>query len=226
MKGLVLKDLYTVRFQIIGGLLIMLLPNLLFILAGGGMANDPGNEPAELLSVLIFGLLNYMNICLFSSFILNTLKDDINSGWAKIQRTFPVSGSVIILSKLAASGLVVGLLTLLSIVYNLLSAVLFSLNMELMLTMPLCIGFYQMIVLAPLFPLAMRVGVKFTEFLYIITEILVLAVVIVVMTNILNSGGSYITLLRIVFYCGLPLLAAISCVLSYKSGKKAIESFN
>ncbi len=221
MKGLILKDLYTVRFQIIAGLLLMLLPNGIMFLSGGGMGTEQ-NEVTDIMSVLVFGLMNFTNICLFSSFVLNTLSEDVNSGWAKLQRTFPVSGSEIVGAKLAASGVIVGLLTVMSLVFNLAAALVFGLDMELMLMIPLCIGFYQMIVLAPLFPLAMRIGVKCTEAIYIMTEVLVLGIVVFLLVKGLDSDVDSV-LMRIMFYCGLPLLAAGSGVLSFACGKKAIE---
>ncbi len=221
MKGLILKDLYTVRFQIIAGLLLMLLPNGIMFLSGGGMGTEQ-NEVTDIMSVLVFGLMNFTNICLFSSFVLNTLSEDVNSGWAKLQRTFPVSGSEIVGAKLAASGVIVGLLTVMSLVFNLAAALVFGLDMELMLMVPLCIGFYQMIVLAPLFPLAMRIGVKCTEAIYIMTEVLVLGFVVFLLVKGLDSDIDSV-LMRIMFYCGLPLLAAGSGVLSFACGKKAIE---
>lgn len=221
MKGLILKDLYTVRFQIIAGLLLMLLPNGIMFLSGGGMGTEQ-NEVTDIMSVLVFGLMNFTNICLFSSFVLNTLSEDVNSGWAKLQRTFPVSGSEIVGAKLSASGVIVGLLTVMSLVFNLAAALIFGLDKELMLMIPLCIGFYQMIVLAPLFPLAMRIGVKCTEAIYIMTEVLVLGFVVFLLVKGLDSDVDGV-LMRIMFYCGLPLLAAGSGVLSFACGKKAIE---
>ncbi len=221
MKGLILKDLYTVRFQIIAGLLLMLFPNGIMFLSGGGMGTEQ-NEVTDIMSVLVFGLMNFTNICLFSSFVLNTLSEDVNSGWAKLQRTFPVSGSEIVGAKLAASGVIVGLLTVMSLVFNLAAALVFGLDMELMLMIPLCIGFYQMLVLAPLFPLAMRIGVKCTETIYIMAEVLVLGIVVFLLVKGLDSDVDGV-LMRIMFYCGLPLLAAGSGVLSFACGKKAIE---
>lgn len=222
MKGLILKDLYTVRFQIIAGLLLMLLPNGILFLSGGGMGTAEMGEATDIVSVLVFGLMNFTNICLFSSFVLNTLSEDVNSGWAKLQRTFPLSGSEIVGAKLAASGVIVGLLTVMSLVFNLAAALIFGLDKELMLMIPLCIGFYQMIVLAPLFPLAMRIGVKCTEAIYIITEVLVLGIMVFLLVKIMDSNVDSV-LMRIMFYCGLPLLAAGSGVLSFACGKRAIE---
>ena len=222
MKGLILKDLYTVRFQIIVGLLIVLYPNLIIFFLGGGMGIGGEDEMTGVISVLLFGLLNYTNICLFSSFVLNTLAADVNSGWAKLQRTFPVSGSEIVGAKLIASGVVVGLLTAMSLVFNLAAALLFGLDVEFMITVPLCIGFYQMTVLAPLFPLAMRIGVKCTEVIYIVTEILALVIAAFLMIKLLGTSLEAV-LLRIIFYGGIPLLSAASCALSFRLGKKAVQ---
>ncbi len=61
MKGLVLKDIFGVRFQILGAVAVMLLPLLMLILSGGAMAVDEEtNVPAEIY-VLIYGIVNYIS---------------------------------------------------------------------------------------------------------------------------------------------------------------------
>ena len=225
MKGLILKDLYTVRFQIVAGSLFMLLPNLMSLIIGDAHSISTSDDFSNLLMVMLYGLLNFTNICLFSSFILNTLRSDVSSGWVNIQRTFPVSGNVIIGAKLAASGIIVGGLTLISLAFNLAAAFLFGLSIEMMISIPLCIGVYQMIVLTPLFPIAMKIGARFTGVLYIVTETVVLGLMIWLLISVLNSGAD-IVLLRSLFYGGLPCLAVICGILSYRSGKKAVLSVN
>ncbi len=223
MKGLILKDLYIIRFQIIAGMLLMLLPNVAMMMIFGASNTDAGDPAADPLTAMIFGMMNFVNICLFSSFVLNTLKDDIDSGWAKIERTFPVRGSKIVGAKLISSGLVVLLLTLFSLFFNVLAGVIHDLNIELMITIPVCIGIFQMMVLAPLFPLALRIGVKFTEALYLTVEIVVIVFAVLLLNKMLETGVNAV-LLRIIFYGGLPLLAAASCVISYLCGKRRIKS--
>lgn len=223
MKGLILKDLYTVRFQMIAGLFLILLPNCLTFLAGNDFVNGSVDNFSRLMLIVLYGFLNFSNICLFSSFILNTLGTDVSSGWINIQRTFPVSGNVVIGAKLAASGIIVAVLTLMSLAFNIAAAFLFELNMELMISIPLCIGVYQMIVLAPLFPIAMKIGARYTSVLYIVTEGVVLILMIWLLATIVNNGADLV-LLRSLFYGGLPCLAAASGLLSYLSGKKAILS--
>lgn len=219
MKGLVLKDLYSVRFQVIVGILIMLIPNIVLSLGGAAMDITNGDAASKMLSALLFAMINYVNICLFSSFVLNTLSTDINSGWAKIELTFPVSGSRIIGAKLIASGLVVALLTLFSLVFNVLFTLMFGMDFEIMIALPICIGLYQMTLLAPLFPIAKRIGVKFTEAMYIFAQVIMLALAVFLFIKVVDN----ILLLRIVFYCGLPLLALVSFVLSFLFGKSAVE---
>lgn len=222
MKGLILKDLYTVRFQMIAGFLFILLPNILSLLIGDELAIGSMGIESNIILITFYGLINFANICLFSSFILNTLGSDVNSGWVNIQRTYPISGSVIIGAKLAASGIIVGGLTLISLGFNILSALLFRLDMELMISIPLCVGVYQMIVLAPLFPIAMKIGAKYTSLLYTVTEVAVLVLLIWLLITVVNNGAD-MRLLRTLFYCGLPLLAVASCGLSYIFGKGFIE---
>ena len=83
MKGLVLKDLYSVRLQIFLSVLTMILPNIAFTFLIGEEGVGLG-EAETVCMVFFFGLLNYINICLFSSFMLNTLDSDVNCGWGAV----------------------------------------------------------------------------------------------------------------------------------------------
>lgn len=68
MKGLVLKDLFGVRFQVLGALALMLFPSLMLILMGGGMSTNERADITEI-SVLLYGIVNYVSITLCSSFL-------------------------------------------------------------------------------------------------------------------------------------------------------------
>ena len=166
MKGLVLKDLFGVRFQVLGALALMLFPSLMLILMGGGMST---NERADLteISVLLYGIVNYVSITLCSSFFVNTLGYDERSGWSKIQRTMPLSGGKIIGAKFLSMGLVLAALTSLSLIINVINALLFKIPLEPMITMPLCMCMVQAIALSPTFTLGYRFGAKTTSAAYI-----------------------------------------------------------
>ncbi|MDE6728810.1 MAG: hypothetical protein K2J80_12880, partial [Oscillospiraceae bacterium] len=71
MKGLVLKDIYSVKFQILGLLAIMLLPNIMLMLSGGNMGGEESGVLGDFLSVLVYGMMNYISVTLCSSFLLN-----------------------------------------------------------------------------------------------------------------------------------------------------------
>ncbi len=221
MKGLVLKDLFCVRFQVLGALALMLFPSLMLILMGGGMST---NERADLteISVLLYGIVNYVSITLCSSFFVNTLGYDERSGWSKIQRTMPLSGGKIIGAKFLSMGLVLAALTSLSLIINVINALLFKIPLEPMITMPLCMCMVQAIALSPTFTLGYRFGAKTTSAAYIGFMVLLVAAMIAVVF-MLFMGDIGITALRIISYAGLPALTAAVVAVSWVTGKRTVN---
>lgn len=221
MKGLVLKDLFGVRFQVLGALALILFPSLMLILMGGGMST---NERADLteISVLLYGIVNYVSITLCSSFFVNTLGYDERSGWSKIQRTMPLSGGKIIGAKFLSMGLVLAALTSLSLIINVINALLFKIPLEPMITMPLCMCMVQAIALSPTFTLGYRFGAKTTSAAYIGFMVLLAAAMIAVVF-MLFMGDIGITALRIISYAGLPALTAAVVAVSWVTGKRTVN---
>lgn len=222
MKGLILKDLYCVRLQIILSILIMLIPYTLFTL---GMSLDKTAMPPEYLQIILlflYGILNYTCICLFSSFLLNTLDADVNRGWSRILRTFPVSGKAVVSSKLCATGIILAILTMLSVIFNIIGIFVYSLPVEPMLTIPICMALLEAAVLCPVFPTAMKHGTKFMTAAYILSEILILAVAVFLIVLALNSKN-FAPLLRCIFYVGSPIAAGLSAGMSSLSGKQLLN---
>lgn len=221
MKGLVLKDIFGVRFQILGAVAVMLLPLLMLILSGGAMAVDEEtNVPAEI--YVIYGIVNYISITLCSSFLVNTLGFDERSGWSKIQRTMPLSGGKIIGAKFLSMGLVLAALTSLSLIINVINALLFKIPLEPMITMPLCMCMVQAIALSPTFTLGYRFGAKTTSAAYIGFMVLLAAAMIAVVF-MLFMGDIGITALRIISYAGLPALTAAVVAVSWVTGKRTVN---
>lgn len=221
MKGLVLKDLFGVRFQMLGALVLMLFPSLMLMLAGGGMAVDESAGMTEI-AVLVYGIVNYVSITLCSSFLVNTLGFDERSGWSKIQRTMPLSGGKIIGAKFLSMGLVLAALTSLSLIINVINALLFKIPLEPMITMPLCMCMVQAIALSPTFTLGYRFGAKTTSAAYIGFMVLLAAAMIAVVF-MLFMGDIGITALRIISYAGLPALTAAVVAVSWVTGKRTVN---
>ena len=222
MKGLILKDLYSIRFNLVMALLISLFPNLALIFAGGGIAVG-APDYMKIISVIPYGMLNYLAITTFSSFVLNTLDSDKDCGWAKLARSMPVSGGAIIGAKLISTYIVIGILTLVSLAFNSLGIILFGIDTELMLALPICVGLLQVITLSPTFMLANRIGTKYTTAIYLALVVLIACAAVLVMVTGL-CGDVSASVLRMTFYVGLPILAAAVAVLSYIVGKKQNES--
>lgn len=227
MKGLILKDIYSIRFQIIAAFLLTLFPNFMLMMAGGGMSAAEDSllsaDQMNLISTTIYGLVNYITITVFSSFLLNTLEDDNLSGWMKMQRTMPVSGTQIIGGKILATLMIIGLLTGVSLILNIIASLLFGIGLELMIAMPLCCGLLQVITLCPVFPISIKIGTKFTTALYVGLVVIIAIAMGVLLISTLSSDVSESTL-RICMYGALPVLACAVMALSFAAGKKSCET--
>ena len=227
LKGLILKDIYSVRFQIFAAFLLMLLPNIMLMMAGGGMAVTEDSflsaEEMNLIRAMIYGIVNYTTITVYSSFLLHTLEDDTRSGWMKMQRTMPVSGTQIIGGKILATLMIIGLLTGVSLIFNILAALLFDISLELMIALPLCCGLLQIITLCPVFPISMKIGTKYTTALYVSLVILFAIAMGVLLISTLASDISESNL-RICMYGALPVLAGAALAISFAAGKKSCET--
>lgn len=219
LKGLILKDIYSVKFQILGGVALMFLPNVLMMLGGGGMAED---DFGGFGSVIVYGLLNYITITMCSSFMLNTLEFDEKSGWAKMQRTMPVTEGQIIAGKYLAMGAVLGILTGLSLLCNLFGVIVFEAAAEPLISLPAIMALLQLITLSVCFVLGYRFGSKVTLILYIGVELVVLVGAFLVIVGFIKENISAVAL-RIIAYGGLPALTSVVIAVCYNSGKKAVE---
>lgn len=220
MKGLILKDIYSVRFQIFGGVALMLLPNLMLILMGGGYF--VGAETADArLSIFVYGLMNYITVTLCSSFLLNTLDFDEKSGWARMQRAMPVTGGQIIAGKLLAMGAVLGILTGLSLFCNVFGAVVFEIPAEPLVTMPFIMALLQAAVLSVCFMQGYRFGSRSTLIVYIAAELVIAAGAVLLLVGLIRENISPL-MLRVIAYGAVPALAAALIALSCKFGKKAV----
>lgn len=224
MKGLILKDVYGCRFQIIGGFAIMMFPMLLFALAGGGMSisdKETGVKAFGGIAVMLYGMLNYMSIVICSSFYLNTLSFDEASGWSKMQRAMPLTGGQIIGGKFLGIGAVVGILTLISAVFNVFSAFVFQMPLEPMIAMPLCIGLAEIMTLLPTVVLGYRFGAKSVTWVYFVV-LIVVAVGMTALTMAFLVGDISADIMRIIAYAGIPMLAAAVITVCFITGKKAV----
>lgn len=218
MKGLILKDIYSVRLQMVGGVALLLLPNLLMFIAGNNIPLDDFNG---LVGAIIYGVMNYITITLSSSFLLNTLELDEKSGWAKMQRTMPVTDGQIIMAKLLAMGEVLGILTGLSLFFNIFGTILFKVNAESLIALPIAMSLMQTIIMSVCFVFGYRFGSKITIIVYIGVELVVLAGAIMILVGFINKNISTAAL-RGIAYGGLPALTAAVIAVCHNAGKKAV----
>ena len=223
MKGLILKDLYTIKTQIIVGAIICLYPAVLFHLGLANMTAEMGNPNGEPLLSFITLLISYCFIVPFSSFLLNTMKSDYESGWLKIQRTMPLNAGEAIGSKLVCTGIVIGCFALLALIVNVIVLIREpeAFIAEILIAGPICIGLLQVIAIAPCFPLGMKIGVKKTDGLYL-TFVILTAIILVIFGFAAFSNEISSAVIRIICYGVLPTAAALVTFISYKAGKNQI----
>lgn len=221
LKGLILKDIYGIRFQIVCGFLLMCFPNILSFFS----LNAKSNLTPEDLTILVFvyGMVNFLTIAVCSSFVLNTGSYDERSGWSKMQFTMPVSPGQIVGAKMAVIALVPIALTVVSIIFNLIAVILGGIPVEPMITMPVCICLIQTTAMYLAYMLGLKYGAKRTSFLYLFILMAEMAAAILIIKLCLDNGS--FAALRIAGYGALPLLTVGTAVLSYSHSKKVIGLF-
>ncbi len=221
MKGLVIKELYCTRFQLILAVLLALPMNLLLLLAGGGMMAEFLGTTMEIMAYVPYGIVNFVTVTCFSSLILNTLKDDVSTGWATMQLTMPLSKSTIVSSKLLGCTVLVLILMLICYIQNVGALLLFGGSAEIMLMMPVVFGMMSLISLYAAYPLALRFGTKLTDTLNTLL-IIAMSIILTIVIFIIGDNGIPVYALRIVFYIALPALTALSAFISHKAAQKLL----
>lgn len=220
MKGLILKDFYLIRFQLVvasvGALLVA------YLCYSGAPAAGLDSSLGYVFRIIIPAMFDYVVIVFGSSFFLNTIAEDFNSGWIMQQRTLPVSDRQAIGAKLISTYILIGALALFSVGFNLVFWLSYGGTLEIMLAAPLCVGLIQVITLSPVFPLGQRYGMKSANTVYLLLEILLAFIAAFAMFPALSKEIP-LTALRIAFYAVLPLLAATSGAVSFAASKSLLN---
>lgn len=217
MKGLILKDFYLIRFQLI----ITSIGALMIAYMCYSFAPDTGLTSAmgDVGRIMIPAMFDYIIIVIGSSFFINTISEDFISGWIKQQRTLPIANRQAVGAKLIATYILIGGLALFSLAFNLLFWFSYGGTLEIMIAIPLCVGLIQVIALSPVFPLGQRYGLKTANTVYLLGEILLAVAAMFSMFPAL-SGDIPIITMRIVFYGALPILAGAVAAVSFFCGSK------
>lgn len=218
MKGLILKDIYSVRFNIIIGALIMVLPCAVLMPISRVTAED--GTPV-VIRVLLYGIFDYVIITIFSSFVTNTINEDFKSGWQKMQLTMPLPLGKIVAAKLSAAAIVVGALTALSLICNITGVIFFATPLEFMLAVPIVLALLQMITLSLSLLCGYYLEPSKTTVIYLFSVIAVAAAAAVFLTA-LASGELAPVIARLIAYIGVPALAVSVVLFCYCKGKKAV----
>lgn len=216
MKGLMIKDWYITRTQLILSLCIFLLPNIMLI--GYSLSYNPlEDESGGLFPTLVSAFISVVSILGCSSFMINTVNEDITSGWIKYALTSSVSERKICLAKMLNCVILVFVLAGISMMFGIFSAVKCGGIWEIIIAAPICTAFLQIAALCPVFPLAIRFGARKASGFYI--AFLVIIVFIILTAACMVNGMVFLTGLRVIFYVGVPLLAIISAMISAGFGR-------
>lgn len=222
LKGLLLKDIYCVRFIALVGLMISSIPAIGLVIAAG-TDSAAGDIVDNIISVVPYVLCDILIIMLNSSFMLNTLGEDYNSGWARLQHTLPVSSRKIVDAKLIATLIIVGALTLISLAVNVILGIGNGQPLEIMLAAPLVTAMLEICTLFPAFPISMKLSGSLTSFIYIALEIAVIAAATIALTVALDHNAP-LWLLRVVFYAIIPAVTVTTALLSRHFALKYISA--
>lgn len=220
MKGLILKDLYSVKFQVILGILLCIFPSFLLFCITLGYAGGDGKEGGEWFVTLCFALLNYCTVTLCSSFCVNTVCEDVSCGWFNMAGTMPLSVKEICAGKILSSFIVVLIMTLVTFISNIFALIMGVGNAEVLIAAPLCSMLLQMAVMCPVFPFALKFGGNKASPFYICVLIAVAAAFSV--GFMLSFGSGSFMVMRAVFYIGVPAAAAVSAGGSLMGSRKML----
>ena len=199
----------------------MLFPSIAIAITGGNIGDEEPGAMTEFIAVMVYGMMNYMTITLFSGFIMNTISNDKATGWAKMQGVMPVSGGQIMGGKLIAMAIIVGILTGLTLIVNITGIIFYDLPAEPMLAMPFIAALMQVITLSLCLMLGYRVSPKVMTPMFLIIEVIVAAGVIFLIFKTVR-GDIFLTAIRVIAYAVIPLLTAAAVAISYKIGKKYV----
>ena len=221
MKGLIIKDFYLIRFQlIITSISALMIAYMCYSFAPTAGLNTAMGDVGR---IMIPAMFDYVIIVIGSSFFLNTISEDFISGWVKQQRTLPISNRQAVGAKLIATYILISGLALFSLAFNLIFLFSYGGTLEIILAIPLCVGLVQVIALSPVFPLGQRFGLKAANTVYMLGEILIAIIAAFVMFPALSKEIPIITL-RIAFYGALPLIAAGVAALSFVCSSRLINN--
>ncbi len=223
MKGLFLKEIYCVRFQVLLGLALTAIPSMMLLIADFTGEVPSGAEDFAIFAAIPVVLSNFMMILLSSSFMLNTLNDDNISGWGKLQLTLPVTRKQIIDTKFIASLAIIGFLMLVCLALNLTTVFLYNYPLEICLAAPFIFGFTEMLVLFPAFPISMKLSATMNTIIYITLEVIVMALMTTVVFCALDSVVP-VWLIRVLFYGVIPALGIAALFISRHFAAKFINA--
>ena len=199
----------------------MLFPSIAIAITGGNIGDEAPGAMTEFIAVMVYGIMNYMTITLFSGFIMNTIGDDERTGWAKMQRAMPVSGGQIMGGKLIAMAIIVGILTGLTLIVNITGIIFYELPAEPMLAMPFVAALMQVTTLSLCLMLGYRVSTKVMTPVFLIIEVIIAAGIIALIIQAVKEN-IIMTAVRVIIYAVIPVLAAAAVAVSYTLGKKSV----
>lgn len=222
MKGLVLKDMYSIRFVVIASLLMSLFPSFLLIMFDITADAEGGDFVRTVVSYLVFGIVNYITLMLFPSCGVSSIALDKKCGFDRYQATMPVTPAQLMAGKQISSGIVVGIFVLLCIGVNL-TGLQYGLSPEVLIVMPVSIGLLELASVQVSLYVVLRFGERILSLVQLVIMIAgagFLCLIFLLMEKVQHMD----IVLRIVCYGVMPLLAAAAIVFFGRAGRKLFNN--
>lgn len=225
MKGLIYKDIAAIRSQLIGTLIILFFMYFMFFVAGGGeviFTGNPLDEAEKFTVTMALNICTFVGVVCFSPLSINNILEDKQTGWIKYCRCSPLKRGSYSKAKIISTIVIISIYLIEAIIANLLSVIVCGCSIELAFAVPLVFATFTATLILPTVPLIQRFG-RIIEFIYLVL-ILVFAIVLGLITNGAMESNGAETVLRIISYGVVPVLAIVSGAVSLSISKKMEEN--
>ncbi len=217
---MILKSWYSLRLTLVLLWALLLFPNIIAMLVGGGMsASDGLSTPGQ----IIYIMFNCVNIICFSMLPVSVLSEDLRVSWMKYQLTAPLDFRSVAAGSMLPMLLVIFGAAVCNSVTNLLCGLLFDMDLELIFAAPLCIGCVQAISAAVAIPFIFRTEGRLASLLYVAITVVIIVAAAFGVTALLGCGAA-VWLFRVVMYLLLPCITVAAVFGSIRLTEKQMRS--
>lgn len=184
MRGILLKDIFNIRRELICIFLLMSYFMVFAFYAQFDTVSDFGDFELFILFILING----MTILLFPATILSVFNYDERSNWELYERTLPVSAAKNVAEKYLIQISVTLFVVIYCIAFNIILSVNcnYSINMTTII-IPIAVGAVALIQYSFLLPLILKCGIKYNSVILILSMFAALGIAIGIFVLYFNN---------------------------------------